>query len=704
MQSPIVTIFKNFNQVEMHQSIADILKEIQNGKYVEQISRLRGYYDCHDIESYQDLKKKLPAFTPSGRFSEERKIKSLSEYSYFLILDLDKLGTHLQKLREIVISCPFTYACFASPSNDGLKILVRVSSGPEYHTIAFNQVKTFYERLLNTEIDASGKDVSRLCFYSYDGNLYENLEANIFQVEIVRDSQSKNYEFLPNNSGKASKDHPKKPNSTEFNTTNRLKTTQLIAKLEKSRVDITSNYQDWLAIGFALESEFKEDGRDFFHQISKINSRYSEKQCDEQYNHCLNHQGSGINLGTLFHIAEKYNFKGFYGNLVSESEEYSKVNDHSTNKFSITERYLKRHYNIRYNTVSNRYEYSEIGVEGYKELNESALYIQLRKNNISISQADLTALLKSDVIEEYNPFLEYFHSIPGWDGKSDYIKHLCSFVKTPDNDRFENHFKKWLVRTVKTALTNEYFNKQAIVLVSERQNSGKSTFCRFLCPPGLSNYLAENIATDKDSLIALTENFIINLDELSTANKMEINAFKSMFSKDRIKTRLPYDKRATILTRRASFIGSTDRWEFLSDENGSVRWLCFDVDSIDWTYSKQVDIDQVWSQAYALMKDPNYKCDITPQEIKENDMINRKYQISTPERNLIQKYFEPSHSDSGEFMTTTDIQEYIELKTTLRLKSNIVGKELKFLGYTRISKRIDGPHPVYGYFVKKVTH
>lgn len=704
MQSPIVTIFKNFNQVDQHQSIHDILKEIQNGKYVEQINRLRDHYAGHQIESYQDLKKKLLAFTPSGRFNEERKIKSLSEYSYFLILDLDKLGVHQQRLREIVLACPFTYACFASPSNDGLKILVRVNTDAEFHTIAFNQVKTFYESLLKTEIDASGKDVSRLCFYSYDPHKYENPQADIFQVDTEIDILPKNHEILTNNIKKISKNQQKSLKTAEFGTNNRLKISHLITKLEQNQVDITSNYQDWLAIGFALESEFKEDGRDFYHQISKINPHYSQKQCDEQYNHCLNHQGNGINLGTLFHIAEKYNLYGIIDNPESKNEETSDVNRDSTNKFSIAERYLKRYYNIRYNTVSNRYEYSEIGVEEYKELNESALYIQLRKNNITISQADLTALLKSDVIEEYDPFREYFHSIPVWDRKLDYIKHLCSFVKTPEHERFENHFKKWLVRAVKTALTNEYFNKQAIVLVSESQNSGKSTFCRFLCPPGLNSYLAENIATDKDSLIALTENFIINLDELSTANKMEINAFKSMFSKDRIKTRLPYEKRATILTRRASFIGSTDRWEFLSDENGSVRWLCFDVDSIDWAYSMQVDIDQVWSQAYALMKDPSFKCDITPQEIRDNDQINRKYQISTPERHLIQKYFEPSKTDEGEFLTTTDIQEYIELKTTLRLKSNIVGKELKFLGYTRISKRIDGPYPVYGYYVKKAAH
>ena len=52
------------------------------------------------------------------------------------------------------------------------------------------------------------------------------------------------------------------------------------------------------------------------------------------------------------------------------------------------------------------------------------------------------------------------------------------------------------------------------------------------------------ISTDKDSLIAICENFIINLDELSTLTKIEINALKSIFSKDKVKVRLPYGRRA----------------------------------------------------------------------------------------------------------------------------------------------------------------
>jgi len=311
--------------------------------------------------------------------------------------------------------------------------------------------------------------------------------------------------------------------------------------------------------------------------------------------------------------------------------------------------------------------------------------------------------LKSDFVNEFNPFTAYFMSLPEWDGQTDYIGELISYLKSQDEKRLESHFRKWIVRAVRTAIDDNYYNKQAFVLVSNKQNSGKSTFCRFLCPPILKEYIIENIGTDKDSLIAITENFLINLDELSTAEKAEINAFKSMFSKDKVKARLTYDKRASVHVRRASFIGSTDRWEFLTDENGSVRWLCFDIKYIDWNYSKSINIDLVYSQAFHLLVKTKFQYELTPEEIEENDRINKRYQVGSPERDLIQKYLKPSKKEKGAFFTATDVLEYITQFTTIKLSPERIGKELKFLGFERSVMYQDG-NSRYGYFVEEISY
>ena len=101
-----------------------------------------------------------------------------------MILDIDKLSPEdLNKAIEIVKNCVFTYASFISPSGNGLKILVKTVNLKTEHKETFLLIQTHYEALLNLEIDKSGKDISRLCFYSHDENLYLNEVSKVFQNE-----------------------------------------------------------------------------------------------------------------------------------------------------------------------------------------------------------------------------------------------------------------------------------------------------------------------------------------------------------------------------------------------------------------------------------------------------------------------------------------------------------------------------------------
>jgi predicted P-loop ATPase len=331
-------------------------------------------------------------------------------------------------------------------------------------------------------------------------------------------------------------------------------------------------------------------------------------------------------------------------------------------------------------------------------MNENNIFIKMQISGLNLSLNNLVALLKSDLIQSYNPFTVYFESLPVWDTKTDYISFLASFIKTTDRQRFDKHFKKWLVRVVACALVNGIFNKQAFILVHDKQNSGKSTFCRFLCPPALQNYIAENLSIDKDSRILLCRNILINLDELSTLSKVEINSLKSLFSKDKINERLPYDRRNSILPRRCSFIGSTNQVEFLNDETGSVRWLCFVIDEIDWSYSQKVNIDMVYAQAYHLFKS-GFEYNLTQEEVKENDEYNKQFQIITSEKELINKFYRPGTKEKHElFWTATDILLNLAHLTENKVKLSpvILGKALKMNGFERIKHATE---QVYGYYI-----
>ena len=325
------------------------------------------------------------------------------------------------------------------------------------------------------------------------------------------------------------------------------------------------------------------------------------------------------------------------------------------------------------------------------------MLIELNKNGINANYPKLEILIKSNLIERYNPIKEYFIELSKYDQKKDYIYELASHVKTNDDEAFVYHFKKWLARAVICAIEKEKINKHCLVLANGDQHSGKSTFIQNLIPKKLSNYIAEDIGTDKDSRIKMCKNLIINLEELSVIGKTEVNFLKSLISKVFINERLPYERRAENLPRICSFIGSTNMVDFLTDETGSVRWIIFDViGRINFSYSKTVDIDKVWAQAYYLAYyDENFEPELTPQDIIDNEIRNERYTSLTIEQEIILKYFEKS-DDLDYFNTSTDVLTKL-LPLGLKLNREKIGRALSGFRFKRIK------HPkrqVYGYLAK----
>ncbi len=370
------------------------------------------------------------------------------------------------------------------------------------------------------------------------------------------------------------------------------------------------------------------------------------------------------------------------------------------------ENFINERYELRNNIVSNKIEFKSVNsdIVEYTELNENNIYRELKINFINFSLSNLRSLLGGDFIKKYDPFKHYFESLPGYNSENepDYICKLTSYVPVKDKKRFEVQFKKMLVRCIACSIAN-VVNKQAFVLVHDVQNSGKTTFLRWLNPPDLKSYIAENINTDKDSLIAMCTNFIINMDELATLNRAEINALKSIMSKDVFKGRLPYAAREVNLIRRANIVGSTNNTEFLNDETGSVRWLCFELtEKLNFDYKTDIDINKIWSQAYHLYKN-GFKYEMTPDEISENEISNANHRIITTEQELINASFDPGTKNDpmSIFKTATHIKLMLNEKyPTERLNPNAIGKSLKILGFSKVSdKPPNSLHSIKGYYV-----
>jgi len=144
-------------------------------RYQEVIANTGGDRTAAKLAIAED-KKRLPAALWSGRFSRRAK-EGLLCHSGLLCADLDSLGNRLAEIRTKLISSPYLFALFLSPTADGLKCVFRVPADPQKHRASFRAAEDHVRKLTAIQIDESCSDVARLCFLSYYPNAYLNDSA-----------------------------------------------------------------------------------------------------------------------------------------------------------------------------------------------------------------------------------------------------------------------------------------------------------------------------------------------------------------------------------------------------------------------------------------------------------------------------------------------------------------------------------------------
>jgi len=169
------SVFKSLfdSQQSFTISLTDLFRRIKQGNdpLIEKIEKIRNQETTK--EEKDNIKKSLVSITFCGTFTKRAK-DCLIEHSGVICLDFDKYPNEetLQEERQRIEKDPFTLACFRSPSGNGLKVLVRIpKSTPQEHERRFRA----YEKYIDSKyFDIACKDISRVCFESYDPNLYSN--------------------------------------------------------------------------------------------------------------------------------------------------------------------------------------------------------------------------------------------------------------------------------------------------------------------------------------------------------------------------------------------------------------------------------------------------------------------------------------------------------------------------------------------------
>lgn len=167
----MVTIYSDiFSKKAYHKPVDYVLERIKTGVSKAKVLEIRTQLDK---ERANTLKKNLPSVCFSGKFGNERTDESLIEHSGFIVLDFDNIYDVPKKKSELIL-LPYCFACWISPSGNGLKMLVKIADGKS-HLGHFQALKKELP-----EIDDSGKNTSRVCYESFDEEIFINETAQTF--------------------------------------------------------------------------------------------------------------------------------------------------------------------------------------------------------------------------------------------------------------------------------------------------------------------------------------------------------------------------------------------------------------------------------------------------------------------------------------------------------------------------------------------
>lgn len=174
-----VTIFQSIKDTSapFYRNVGVILGRIKSGASKELVKKIRAEKRKPERN---ELKKKLPAVCFSGKFTK-RADSYLVEHSGLICLDFDGYTKQKDLLedKENLSKNKYVYSVFISPSGNGLKVLVKIPADAENHINYFNSLEKYFN---SQYFDKTSKNVSRVCYESYDPLLHINENSSIWDV------------------------------------------------------------------------------------------------------------------------------------------------------------------------------------------------------------------------------------------------------------------------------------------------------------------------------------------------------------------------------------------------------------------------------------------------------------------------------------------------------------------------------------------
>ena len=374
----------------------------------------------------------------------------------------------------------------------------------------------------------------------------------------------------------------------------------------------------------------------------------------------------------------------------------------STKSTLVIEEFLMEYYRFRQNILNGKVEFSTKQSDGafgpFEPLTQKALNaIILRAKEDDDDekknpQADIKLYVDSDLVPKFDPIADYLNSLPKWDGHN-YVADL--FGRIPGITSEQAAFlAKWFRSAVAHWLQMDSLHGNEVVpTFIGAQGCGKTTFFRRLLPGHLEQYYKDTIdlANRFDKEMALTNNLLVNLDELEAIRPSQHASLKQTLSRNKVNGRPIYGTAQEDRARYASFVATTNNPHPLTDVTGSRRYICVKIpQGVNINNKGDINYEQLYAQVLYELRELKAPYWFNNEEVARIQELNQEFVEKKDIAEMVAACFrKPKEGEKVKSINTTDIltimqNEYPSLEITMKAKAYL-GRVLKDLNYEQKS-------------------
>ena len=609
---------------------------------------------------------------------------SLVDFDHVFPIDgtADKADTTaLHELKAKIIADPHTLMSYITMSGNGLRVIFTYEIAPEfsgipkdeeeekkfeaYYQQAFYAGNAYYEKLLGTKADMQCKNITRLSGLAHDPEVFLRPQSEVtpFTAEEISTAATAYVK-------QSKEDKQMQRIQTYFDT--------LIApQLAKAKIEFRSgSHNDYvMRVGYKLaERRFSK----------KVALKWAMQKFGKDY------PDTEQVINSCFANAAPHGKQGGGGDSRGDSK---------TATVEEIKSFLDGHISLRFNEITSRVEY-EIPADNtdahrFMPVNDrivNSLWSQM-STITRVNIQDMYRVIESDYVPVFNPFKAYLNNLcqsVKSVGDRDYIQELAQTVRVKGGEQeqmlWHLYLKKWLVGMVASWISDDVVNNVILVLIGE-QGAYKTTWFNYLLPPPLKQYFYTKTNANrmsKDDILTLAQYALVCCEELDTMRPAELNQLKAAVTMPSIDERAAYAHYHEHRKHIASFCGTGNNTQFLSDPTGNRRWLPFEVESIVSPKDHPFHYEGIYSQALALYES-GFQYWFTKEEIQELNRHNRQFETPRLEHELVDLYFRrPTDSELGEFMSVARALQMISNGISQKLSAVNVGRAFSDLGFKRV--------------------